>query len=339
MKRIAPRILAAWTARALRRHGVPVETAAAVAASLVAANLAGHDSHGVMRLPRYLEYIRSGRIVPAAEPVVLRQAGATGVVDGRWGFGQAGGRFAGDLAAEIAAAQGFAAVALRNVMHLGRLGEYVEELANKGWVALVFVSNGGPHNAVAPFGGRDRLFGTNPLAFGCPGPRRDRPLVVDFATAATAEGKLALARSAGRPVEAGLLVDRAGRPSTDPSAFYAGGALLPFGGHKGYGVMVMVEVLGRILTGHLAAPARRYMRLPGNAALFLVCDPERFGGRRSFQAALRLFARAVTESRPCGRQGRVLLPGEPEAAHRARRRAGIPVPAALQRELQALAGG
>jgi len=339
MVRVRPQVLATLVARIFRAQGAAPATARAVAGSLVSAHLAGHDSHGVMRIARYLEYIRSGRIVPAATPVVRHQGGATALVDGRWCFGQVGARFAGALAAELAEVQGVGVVALHNVMHIGRLGEYVEDLARAGWAALLLTSNGGPDNAVAPHGGRDRLFGTNPLAFGCPGAARGRPLVVDFATSATAEGKLALARAEGRRLEPGVLLDRSGRPSTDPASYYAGGALLPFGGHKGYGIIVMIEALARIMTGYTAPGEAGYHRRPGNAVLLLVCDPRRFVGRREFAATMRRLARAVSASRPAAGCERVRLPGEPEADQRAaRQRRGIPLPPALWRELQELGG-
>ena len=230
----ATRIVALSTT-ILNAHGVPRSAATIVAASLVKSNLLGHDSHGVMRLPRYLDYMMQGKIAPQAQPVVVRKRGTIAAIDGKWAFGQIGARFECDAVAKLARRHGTASVALHEVMHIGGLGEYAEALAQQGFAVLVLTSNGGPGNAVAPFGGRDRIFGTNPMAFAVPGSSSHAPLVVDFATAATAEGKLAVAKAAGEKVEAGALVDRDGAPSVDPGAFYEGGALLPFGAHKGYG--------------------------------------------------------------------------------------------------------
>lgn len=289
-----------------------------------------------MRVSRYIDYIKAGRIVPAAVPVVEQQRGATALVNGRWAFGQVGAWKACALAVELAEVQGVGAVALHNVMHIGRLGEYVEKLARDGWVTLILTSNGGPENAVAPYGGRSRIFGTNPMAFGCPGV--GTPVVVDFATSATAEGKLALARSKGERLAPGLVVDRRGRPTADPAAFYEGGALLPFGGHKGYGLQVVIEVLARIMTGYVALDGMTYTRRIGNAVFVLVCDPRNYIAPERLSAEMRKLARAIRTAPTASGHTEVLLPGEPEARTRAERsKAGVPLQASLWEELQELA--
>lgn len=331
--------LAAVVSGIFKFRGTPGPIARRVARSLVEANLCGHDSHGVMRVPRYLDYMEQGRVVPAAVPVVRRQSGATALVDGAWGFGQIGARFACRMAMELASIQGMATVALHHVMHVGRLGEYADWLARHGCAALVLVSNGGPANATAPFGGRDRIFGTNPMAFAVPGGTGGRILMVDFATSATAEGKLAMARSRGERVAPGLVVDREGNPTEDPAAYYEGGALLPFGAHKGYGLMTMIEVMARFMTGYLAESAPGFRRGPGNATLIMAWEIERFVDRRIFAREMTAFVRAVSASRPAIGCDEVLLPGEPEARMRARRlREGVPLSDAEWERLQDLAG-
>lgn len=338
MPAIAAATLRRLTAGIFSRHGAPETTARRVADSLVQANLCGHDSHGVMRVPRYLDFIRRGQIVPSARPEVRSQRGSMAQVDGGHAFGQVGADFACRVAAELADLQGVASVALHNVMHIGRLGEYAEQLARRGFAVLIVTSNGGPDNAVAPFGGRDRLFGTNPLAFAVPVPARRAPLVVDFATAATAEGKLAVARPLGRPIEPGALVDAAGCPTCSPDDYYAGGALLPFGAHKGYGILLMVELLARVMTGYVDPSASAYFRRPGNATLITAWPVAEWSSGPGFVREIGRLMTAVKASRPAAGRSEVLLPGEIEARTlAARRRSGIPLPAATWAELQALA--
>jgi len=332
LRRIAERIFT--------RHGAPPAVARRVADGLVQADLRGHGSHGVLRVSRYLDFIRRGLVVPAAQPVLRWQRGAAALVDGNGAFGHVGADHAVRLAAELADLQGVGSVALHGVMHIGRLGDYAEQLAARGCAGLVLTSNGGPENAVAPFGGRDRLFGTNPLAFAVPGRARQVPLVVDFATAATAEGKLAVARALGRTIEPGALVDAAGRPSVAPEDYYAGGALLPFGAHKGYGILMMVELLARILTGYVDRRAPRYLRRPGNATLFTAWSTAEWGGRAGLAREVDRLVSAVKASRPAAGGTEVLLPGELEARTLAeRRRTGIPLPDGTWAELCRLAAG
>src|ERR1700761_3267355 len=252
--RFAAPDLDAFTTAALAALGTPAGPAGQVATSLVRSNLVGHDSHGIIRLIQYAGWIADGQIQPAAQPGVSQRQGAIAVIDGHWGFGQSAARLAVDVVAETAAATGVAAVTIRACNHIGRLGEYVSDLADQGLAGLAFC-NAGP--VVAPFGGAGRALGTNPFAWGAPG-GPGGPLVVDFSTAGVAEGKLKLAAADGRPVAEGLIVDAAGHSSTNADDFYAGGALLPFGGHKGSGLSVMIELLGGLLTGMGTAPTPSY---------------------------------------------------------------------------------
>lgn len=300
------------TAGIFQGHGAPEPVARRVADSLVQANLRGHDSHGVLWVPRYLDFIRCGQIVPAARPVVRHQRGSTALVDGGHAFGQVGADFACRALAELAELQGVGSAALHDVIHIGRLGEYAEQLARRGFAALIVTSNGGSDNAVAPFGGCDRLFGTNPLAFAVPGPARCAPLVMDFAALAAAEGKRAAARPRGQWAVAG----------TDCE------------------IMLMIELLACIMTGYVEPASKKYFRRPGNATLFTAWSVAEWGsGARFAREAGKLIA-AVKASRVAeGRTG-MLPPGKLEAEVMARRRrTGIPLPEETWAELQALAKG
>ena len=202
--------LIALAQQALTGLGAPPATAGQVARSLVLSNLVGHDSHGVIRLAQYAAWIADGQIRPAAAAAVARRQQATAVVDGGWGFGQPAAQLATRTAAELAREHAVAAVTIRDCNHVGRLGEYVAELASAGLMGLAFCNSGA---VVAPFGGTGRALGTNPFAWAAPGAGPD-PLVLDFSTAGVAEGKLRVAGAEGREVAPGLIVDP--RPADDP---------------------------------------------------------------------------------------------------------------------------
>ncbi|MFG1710114.1 Ldh family oxidoreductase [Nonomuraea sp. M3C6] len=306
---------------------VPADIAAIVSASLVEADLAGHGSHGVRRLMPYLERIEAGVLVPGARPEVVARRGATAVVSGRRGFGQAAARLAAEEAAGLAAAHGVGVVAISKCNHVGRLGEYAETLAGRGLIAQV-VGNADP--TVAPYGGHRRMLGTNPMAWAVPR-AGGAAVVMDWATAAMAEGKLGLLRAAGAQAPEGVLVDPGGRPSTRPTDFYRGGALLPFGGHKGYGLSVLIELVGGLLTGTGTAPSPEYDGTFGT--VITAVDIGAFVPLEDYVAQVESFCAALRASGPG-----VVVPGEPEAQTRAARLAeGIPVPLPVWAELGVLA--
>ena len=322
--RFAPADLETFTTAALAALGAPAPFARQVAVSLVLSNLVGHDSHGIIRLIQYSGWIADGQIRPAAEPEVSQRAAATAVIDGHWGFGQSAAQLAVGVLAETATANGAGAVTIRDCNHIGRLGEYVATLAGQGLVGLSF-GNGGP--VVAPFGGAGRALGTNPFAWAAPaGPAG--PLVVDFSTAGVAEGKLKLAAADGRPVAEGLIVDAAGHPSTNADDFYAGGALLPFGGHKGSGLSVMIELLGGLLTGMGTAPTPSYGG--GNGAVMMALRVGAFTDPGAYAADAERFREELVTAGRGAAPGPVLLPGEIEARTRTERlRDGVPVSPAV----------
>lgn len=313
-----------FAAASLAALGAPAQTAAQVAASLVLSNIVGHDSHGIIRLVQYAGWIGDGQIRPGARPAVSRQHRAIAVIEGNWGFGQPAARMAVDVLIPSARENGVAAVTIRDCNHVGRLGEYVTALADQGLVGLSFC-NSGP--AVAPFGGAGRALGTNPFAWAAPGGERG-PVVADFSTAAVAEGKLRLAAADGRRLADGLIVDSLGRPSNNADDFYAGGALLTFGGHKGSAMSVLIELLGGVLTGMGTACTPSYAG--GNGTVLIAMDVGAFVTADSYSGgAARFREQLVTLGRGAA-QGPILLPGEVEArTMRERKRLGIPVSPAV----------
>jgi hydroxycarboxylate dehydrogenase B len=304
-----------------RAIGAPEPVAHRVADALVDANLVGHDSHGVIRIPQYVAAVRVGEVIPDAEPAVLRETAASALVDGGWGFGQVTAARALEVAVDKARRQGIAAVAAVRCNHIGRVGEYAELAAKAGTIA--FVSAGGfrGRGAMAtPYGGRQGLLGTNPLSFGFPG-QRHALMLVDFATTAVAAGKIALARAKGAPLPPNCIVDKNGQPTTNAEDFYDGGWLLPFGGHKGYGLSLVVELLGRVLTGaDEYAEGGRGGDVHGRAGtLLVVLDPGLFRDREAFVQGVDELLDRVKAVPPAPGFDEVLIPGEPEARARAQR--------------------
>jgi uncharacterized oxidoreductase len=330
---VRPEALGELAAGIIEALGTPRDLAAIVSHSLLDANLAGHDSHGVIRLPTYARMARDGSVIPMARPLVVEQRGAVSHVDGGWGWGQPACRLAVEEVARIAARQGIGAVRVGRANHVGRLGEYVEELA-RGGLGAIALCNGGPD--VAPHGGRVAMLGTNPLAFAAPRGNPDAPFLVDFATSAVAEGKVALARSRGESASPGAILDRNGRPSQDPDDFYDGGCLLPFGGHKGYGLSVMIELLagGLSESGPSCLPGHR----PGNGVLVVAFRIAAFTPLDGFVERSERFHGALESTPPAQGYEEVLAPGTPEARSRRERQAsGIPIPARTWAAIEALA--
>lgn len=312
--------------------GTERDLARIVADSLVEANLAGHDSHGVLRLPWYTRHVRSGQVRPAARPVVREASGATARVDGGLGWGAPAAQLATEMALALARDHGVGAVTVLNCNHIGRVGAYVERLALAGAVGLA-LCNASP--SVAPFGGARRLMGTNPFALAAPGALGAPPLVLDFATSGVAEGKLRVALATGASVAPGLVRDSAGAPSLDPRDYYAGGALEAFGLHKGSGMSMMIELLARGLCG--VDPTEAGNR-GFNGTLLIALSVGAFTSPRQFAAAAGRLAAQVADTPALPGVERVLMPGEPERMTRARRLAeGVPLAEQTWAELVALA--
>lgn len=314
-------------ARALAALGCPEDEAVIIAESLVRSNLAGHDSHGIIRVEQYAALVRSGNIIPGAPTTIVRETPAAAVLDGGWNFGQVVARRAVGLAVRKAREVGAATVTVRNSNHLGRLGEYALQAAEAGMLCIASVNNHGRGNLVAPFGGSDGRLATNPVAFASPGP--DRPILVDITTSVVAEGKVRLLRNAGKPAPEGWLIDHEGRPTTDPGVLYTEpkGAILPFGGpvaHKGFALSLMVDILSGALSG--AGCSQSATARLGNAMFFHVMDIEQFLPRDEFLQHVAILEENVLGSPPAPGFERVMLPGEPELRQEEkRRREGIPI--------------
>ena len=302
---------------------------AAVADNLVDANLTGHDSHGIGMLPRYAEAYLEGGLVPNRHVTTLLDAGSLIRLDGQAGFGQVAGAEA--MAVGIARARqlGCAIVALGNAHHLGRIGAWAELAVAEGLISLHFV-NVVSRGIVAPFGGSDARFGTNPFTAGIPLPGRE-PFILDFATSVIAQGKTRVAHNKGEPVPPEHLIDNQGRPTTDPrySVIPPFGAILTFGQHKGYGMAVLCELLGGALAAGLAlhdSDTSRKRIL--NGMLTVIIDPRALGETAAWEREALAFVDWVKASLPREGFPLVKIAGDPERISRAERSArGVPVDA------------
>lgn len=291
----------------------PHAAAAFIADSLVASDLAGHASHGVIRCPQYLEVVDLGFIDPVVAPEVVSIDGATVKIDAKFGWGQPAMQLATEQTLALAKSFGIAIGVVENAYHIGRVAPYVEEVAREGMIALA-LANVGP--GVAPYGGRTRVLGTNPIAWAVPGDDPDHPYCADIATSQIAEGKARVALTTGTTVPFGSIVDLDGNPSENPQDLYDGGALTAFGGHKGSGFSVLVSLLGHGLAG--ATPERLLERHGGNGPVIVVIDPARFRPLDEFLAATSEEAARVRAATPAEGFTEVLMPGDREQRLRAR---------------------
>jgi uncharacterized oxidoreductase len=308
-----------------------VDEAGKVAARLVGANLAGHDSHGAIRVPQYVDQVRGGVVVPNQNVEVLSETDTTTVLDGHFGYGQIVGEQAVQAAIAKAGRHGIALSALRHAAHLGRIGDWAELAAEAGMASLHFVNATGIPLRVVPHGGRDGRGTTNPIAIGIPVAGGD-PVVLDFATSAIAEGKVRVARNKGAAISPDCLLDSEGRPTTDPNQLYADppGNLVPFGGavsgHKGGALWLMCDLLAGALTGGGCSKPPEHAPRFGSGMLSIVIAPQAYGDAAAIGAEIQRYLGFVKSSRPRQPGGEVLLPGEPERRARAERAAsGIPV--------------
>lgn len=332
---VRPEELEQLVAAVVRALDAPAETAQCVARSLVAANLAGHDSHGVLLLPYWAELIERGQIRVDAEPRIVDDNGAVVRLDGGFGFGPVTADLAVQIALERARSTGVCCVTARNANHIGRVGEYTERLAREGVVALMLVNCQGSGQMVAPVGGRDRRLTNNPISFAAPG--HEEPLLFDVALSVAAEAKVWLARARGQEMPEGWIVDRNGNPTTDPEDLFDGGSLLPMAGHKGYGLMVLVDAVAGILSGGGVCrpdPPEDF----SNAFVIVAIDTRAVVSEAEWREQANVLTSYVKSSQRQSEDAEIMLPGEPElTTAAARRTAGIPIEASTWAALGELA--
>ena len=311
------------TARAvdlLIRAGAPADIAEITAQAIVGADVVGHESHGVAQLPGYIAAVKAGRIVPDARPATLKDTETTALLDAQKGFGHYSATIAIDTAIAGAKRHHLGAVSLANANHIGRLGHYAERAAAAGCIGVVSLGAGGTSGTTAPFGGTRGALGSNPIAAAVP-VAGDIPFVMDMATSVFSNGKIGIARKQGRALPPGAILDKAGRPRTNPYDWAAGGPMLPAGGYKGYALSLLnLFTAALAMTGAAAGD-----RIAGT--FYLAIDVTAFQPLDEYAARVAAYIRQLKDVPTQDGVDEILLPGERSARTAAqRRRDGIPVP-------------
>lgn len=324
--------LRAFAADLLTAGGFGPGDAAATADLLVWADLRGVDSHGVLRIPRYIEMIETGLMVSGRAVETVRERGAVAVLDGGKCPGATGMNAAVEKAAALAAAQGIGWCAARNISHSGAIGYFADKLAARGLVGIATTAS---KPLMRYFGATGEALSTNPLAIAIPRAGA-APILLDMSTAAAALGKIMAAKDRGEPIPEGWAVDRGGAPTTDPAAV---GALLPMAGAKGSGLSLMIEALTSVLPGAaVIAPALTGGGEGAFNGMVLAADPAFFGEPAAFLTETAALGAAIEALPPAPGVDRVRLPGgrgEETAARRAAK--GVPVAPGTMKRLEALA--
>jgi LDH2 family malate/lactate/ureidoglycolate dehydrogenase len=342
-------VLREFSARLLAAAGVPPDDAALAADVLLAADLRGIDSHGVARLRGYYDVVRTGQVNARPEPRIVRETLTTATVDADNGLGLVVGPRANEIAMDKAVDAGSGWVAVRNTNHFGIAGYYVLRALERDLIGWAMTNSSA---LVAPLFGSTRMLGTNPMAIAFPGDE-EPPIVIDLATSAVAFGKIEIARRKGLPIPEGWAIDASGGPATDPQSVYDGGSLLPLGstrelgGHKGYALAMMVDVLSGVLSGANwgpFAPAFAITQTPpgsvgaGIGHFFGALRIDGFIEPDEFKRQVDHLVRTFRAAPPAPGTSGPLVPGDPErAAEAARLRDGIPLIPAVAADLEALA--
>jgi len=303
--------------------GVPDDEAEIVMRFLVKANLVGHDSHGVIRLPQYMSLIQRGALHPGVPIEIVKETPSAAVINGNWGFGQVIASKAMKLAIQKAKTHSVSTVGAHHSNHVGRMADYAIMAAEGNMIGMVMVNNHGAAQQVAPYGGIERRISTNPICFAVPTGRKEtsesqtigEPLVVDITTSVVAEGKVRVARNRGQSIPEGWIIDANGNPSTNPNDLYADppGALLPFGGivaHKGFGLGLIVDILTGTISN--AGFSRENPPRIGNAIFLTVINIGSFMPIKEYLEQVDTFIEYVKSSKPMSGFDEVLVPGEPE---------------------------
>jgi LDH2 family malate/lactate/ureidoglycolate dehydrogenase len=320
---------------------VPSDEADWVAEVLVRADLAGHQSHGVIRLPQYAQAIRSALVRPGAPFEIVHESPALALIDGHWGLGQVVARRAMELAIRKAKDTKISSVGAYNLYHVGRLADYTRMAAEQELVGIMMANAGGASPIVAPFGGTAGRLGTNPISIAFP-TGGSVPFLLDMATSVVAEGKVRVKRHRGEKTPEGWLIDHEGRPTTDPNVLYQEprGAILPLGGpagHKGFGLAMVVEILCGVLArgGYGGQGAQRF----SNGTCIVVIDISAFVEPGDFRAEIDDLLTYVKSAPTAPGVAAIRYPGEPEAiAQQRREREGIELDDATWQQIMGLAG-
>lgn len=311
-----------------------------VSDNLVESNLMGHDSHGVIRIPHYIEAIRRDLLNTRAQPKVVKEKAGSLVLDGEWGFGQVAAHKAVDLAIDKAKTHSVACASIFNCNDVGRLGAYTLKAAEQGFLGIMTVNDGGANPYVVPWGGVFPLFSTNPISAGIPMGERS-PICVDMATSVIAGGKIAVAQKRGQQLPPGCIVNAKGNPTTDPNEFYASppGALLPLGaptaGHKGFALSLLGDILSGALSG---AGCSGSAERDAQGVFILMMNIVAFTPMDEFTRRVTKLVDTIKSAPKAEGVCEIIIPGEPELIEKEKRsREGIFVEEATWNKLVEIA--
>ena len=323
-----------WVFNLFRAAGSAEQEAQLTADHLVGANLAGHDSHGVGMVAPYVRSLQADELQLNQKISIVTDADTLLGVDGNRGIGQAMAFQTMQLAIERARHHGVVIVGLRNSHHIGRVGHWAEQAIAAGFASIHF-TNVVSRPIVAPHGGRQSRFGTNPLTVGLPR-RGAPPILLDFASSAIAVGKVRVAYNRKGQAPAGVLIDHAGKPTTNPAVMFEEpmGALLTAAGHKGYALAMVCDLLGSALFGgNTSHPLR--LRAPGvyNNMLAIVFDPARFGAGDHFEQEAQTFIDYVQSAQRIDAAAPIEIPGDAERRYRVERARALPLDTGTLRTL------
>ncbi|TFH12482.1 Ldh family oxidoreductase [Candidatus Bathyarchaeota archaeon] len=315
------------------KQGTSLERATFLVETLVEGNLAGHDSHGVYYYTRYSERIKQGYIKPMAEPEIIKETPGTAFIDGKWTFGQITAKKLVETAVDKAKENMVSAVGAFNCNHIGRIGYYTSWAAKQGIISTFYVNVGNP--IVSLHNGLGKTFGTNPYSASVP-TGGDIPFLVDYATSVVAAGKLSVASAKKAKIPKHWTRDQYGRVNDDPNILRDGGWLLPFGEYKGYGLQMVCELLGAVLTGSRVGPSGVELPPSPNGIFMMAVNPEAFIGLDEFTKNTDALLKQVKNWPALGVE-RVYVPGEPEKETKEKRlREGIDLPETTWGEIMAL---
>jgi len=295
--------------------GVPKDDAKLVADLLVDANLTGFDSHGVIRIPIYARGIKMGAVKPGAEVKIVSETPSTAVVDGGWNLGQVVAKYAMEVCIEKARKGVVGMVTARNSHHIGRLNTYAEMAMAEDMIGIVSVNS---NSYVAPYGGKTKQLGTNPLCFAIPS-GEEPPMILDMATSVWAQGKIMVYQARGEKLPEGIFMDAEGNPTTDASQYTKGGILRTLGGdiagYKGFGLSLLVEILTGALTEGGVSNSEEYRSRPfygGNGIFMMAIDVAQVTSLDAFKRRVDGLLRTTRNSPTAPGYDEILIPGEPE---------------------------
>ena len=336
-----------WLTAMFTAAGCPEDEAALISVHLVDADASGHPSHGIVRVPRYMEYIEHGTVRPVCAHQTMMSSGSLRLIDGQYSFGQVLGHHVVAQAKEMVATDGLALIGLRNAGHLGRIGGWAELLAEAGLTSIHFVTVAGSR-IVAPFGGREARISTAPIAIGMP-QEDGKHFILDFATSRVAEGKVLVSQKTGTALPADAMVDASGKDSDQPVTIYGKtatsavpnprggeGAIQTFGQHKGSGLGLACELLAGALTG---AGTNAHDHPFCNGMLSLVFNADDFDTENTMQQEVNDFIASIRDCPPRQEGEKVLIPGDPERAKRAEvKTGGVSLGDAIVDQLKTISG-